>query len=83
MMRKLIIVTALLLAAAAARSYAAQRPLSLPRPHGPPDLPNTFVCKVLPRYGGGICTTVPYPHLGARCTCEGARGPRVGMVSTR
>jgi hypothetical protein len=72
--------TALLLGIAAP-SLAAPRPL--PGPHGPPDIPNIYVCKVLPRDGGGHCTTTPYPHLGAPCTCEGGRGPRHGVVVTR
>ena len=78
-MRKLLIAAAVL--AAAAPALAA--PHAVPRPHGPPNIPNPYVCKVLPRYGGGRCTTVPYPRLGAACTCEGERGPRRGVVSTR
>ncbi len=81
MMRIVFMAAAVLLASAAAPAKAAPRPL--PGPHGPPDIPNPYVCKVLPRDGGGQCTTVPYPRLGAPCTCEGERGLRRGVVSTR
>jgi hypothetical protein len=80
-MRKLWIVTAGLLAPVAAPALAASH--MAPTPHGPPNIPNTFVCKVLPRYGGGVCTSPPYPHLGARCSCEGPRGPRLGVIAPR
>jgi hypothetical protein len=74
--RNFFIATALLLVTATPSS-AAMRPFP---PHGPPDMRNQFVCKVNPRQGGGNCTTVPYAHLGAACTCD---GPRNGVVSTR
>ena len=80
-MRRYLMAATMLLASGAAPALAAPRPL--PGPHGPPNIPNPYVCKVLPRYGGGQCTTVPYPRLGAPCSCEGEHGPRRGVVSTR
>jgi hypothetical protein len=80
MMRRSFIVAAWLLASVATPALAA--PHIAPR-HGPPDRAYIFVCKVLPRYGGGVCTSTPYAHLGARCSCEGPHGPRWGVVSPR
>jgi hypothetical protein len=74
---------ALLLLGVCATPASAAPHHVMPLPHGPPDIPNIYVCKVLPRYGGGTCTTNPYPHLGAACSCEGTKGPRAGVVSTR
>ncbi len=73
--------TAFMLVAALGSAAAAPRPL--PGPHGPPDIPNPYVCKVLPRDGGGQCTTAPYAHRGAPCNCDGEHGARHGVVSPR
>jgi hypothetical protein len=75
-MRHMLIVTALLLVFCAI-SDAQARP-GIGR-WGPPDGRNVFICKIFPRQGGGICTTVPYVHLGAPCSCDGGRK---GVVST-
>ena len=51
---------------------------------GPPESVNPtmqYVCR--PRDGGNTCTTVPYGHLGAACSCEGPRGPRPGKITPR
>jgi hypothetical protein len=76
-MRAIFIFTVLLVAVGAI-SDAQARP-GIGR-RGPLDLPNTFVCKIFPRHGGSICTTVPYARLGAACSCDGGRK---GVVSTR
>jgi hypothetical protein len=51
--------------------------------HGPPDVTKLYICRVLPRYGGGFCTSPPYAPLGRHCTCEGPHGPRPGVVEHR
>ena len=51
--------------------------------HGPPDAAQRYICKVLPRYGVGVCSAPPFAPLGKRCSCQGQHGPRFGVVSTR
>ena len=51
--------------------------------HAPPDPTPLHVCKVLPRYGGGTCTSPPYAPIGRKCSCEGPHGPRPGVVTWR
>jgi hypothetical protein len=80
-MTKIIVALLLLAMCAAPASAAPQSAMRLP--HGPPDIPNIYICKVLPRYGGGACTTALYPRLGAACSCEGTKGPRAGVVTPR
>lgn len=77
-MRGLLIV-ALLMSSAAAQAAPQFHGIT---DHRPPRT-ERFVCKVLPRAGGGQCTTNPYAHLGAACECEGKTRPRPGVVSTR
>ncbi len=73
-------------AAAPAREFAAGiMPVAMhgmPR-HPLPDPTPMRVCKVLPRYGGGTCTSPPYAPIGRSCFCEGPRGPRPGVVTWR
>lgn len=54
-----------------------------PGGHGPPDVRQLYICRVLPRYGGGFCTSPPYAPAGKRCSCEGPHGRRWGMVEHR
>jgi hypothetical protein len=51
--------------------------------HGPPDVRQFYICRVLPQYGGDSCTSPPYAPVGKHCTCEGPRGPRPGVVEHR
>ena len=51
--------------------------------HGPPDVRQFYICRVLPQYGGDFCTSPPYAPVGKHCTCEGPRGPRPGVVEHR
>jgi hypothetical protein len=80
-MRKITIVTAVLLGCAVPPAQAAMG--GGVHRFGPTDSSQAtqrFVCKIIPRDGGGFCTTVPYAHLGVACTCDGGRH---GVVSTR
>jgi hypothetical protein len=76
--RLLSIVVAVVLAATGAQARTAMTP-----GHGPPDVRDLYVCRVLARYGGGFCTSPPYAPVGKHCTCEGPRGPRPGAVEHR
>ena len=51
--------------------------------HGPPDVRQFYICRMLPRYGGDFCTSPPYAPVGKLCTCEGPHGPRPGVVEHR
>jgi hypothetical protein len=48
-----------------------------------PDVRQLYICRVLPQYGGGFCTSPPYAPVGKRCSCEGPNGPRWGVVEHR
>ena len=50
---------------------------------GPPDVRRFYVCRVLPKDGGGFCTSPPYAPVGKSCTCDGPHGPRQGVVERR
>ena len=80
-MRIAFMAAAVLHASAAAPALAA--PHAMPRGHGPPDVRQLYICRVLPRYGGGFCTSPPYAPVGKRCSCEGPHGPRPGLVEHR
>ena len=77
--RLLLIAAALTIAA----SPAHAAPPRVPGGHGPPDVRQLYICRVLPRYGGGFCTAPPYAPVGKRCSCEGANGRRWGAVEHR
>jgi hypothetical protein len=91
-MRILPIAAALL---SAGWTVSVADPPGLPRPelvathtfhgpgHGPPDVRQFYICRVLPRYGGGFCTSPPYAPVGKTCSCEGPHGPRPGAVEHR
>jgi hypothetical protein len=79
-----LIVAAVMGASAPARAaMVAGGTHTLPGGHGPPDVRDLYICRVLPRYGGGFCTSPPYAPVGKRCTCEGPKGPRPGVVEHR
>jgi len=76
--RALLIVAATRIAGAPLFEPVAQRGLQ-----GPPDTRQFYICRVLPQYGGGFCTSPPYAPVGKRCSCEGPNGPRWGVVEHR
>ena len=51
--------------------------------HGPPDVRQFYICRVLPQYGGDFCNSPPYAPVGKHCTCEGPRGRRPGVAEHR
>ena len=92
--RLLLIVAALPIAVTSARAQelpAVPRPMPVamrapgPIPHGPPNITQPVICKVLPRYGSDFCTAPPYASVGRACTCDGPKGLRTrpGVVSWR
>ena len=58
-------------------------PVAMHGLQGPPDVRQFYICRVLPKDGGGFCTSPPYAPIGKSCTCDGPHGPRQGVVERR